>query len=119
MVYTWWIRCPEILTQLGRYGKSLHFLTAEQQIHAKRYRNTVHLSPVRLWRSCRKVALLIKFIVVWQIALRYQSEQAAVADRCRNVIELAVLFPGKSHKDQCVLFPGMHHDMVQLHALPP
>ncbi len=107
------IRNPQVLADLRSHRQALQLLAHKELVHAKGHGAALIVHPLHLPASRLKMPCLIKFPVIRQAVLWHNAEQMASCDRRRRIVELSSLFPGKPHKKQPVLLPGMKNNLVQ------
>ena len=59
------------------------------------------------------MSLFIKFIIIWKISFWDKSEQMTVANHRSHIIKLAILFPRKPYKNECLFSLRKLHDLLQ------
>ena len=60
------------------------------------------------------MAPLVELRVVWNPDFRHQAQDTAVLDGCRHIVELIVILPRKSHKNQHIASGSKGRKSLQL-----
>ena len=92
---------PEVLADLGRHHELGELQAREEQVGAKEHvLLATHGDEERLCRAGDEVAPLVELVVVGDVGLGDNSEDGAVRDSRRAVVELAARAHGHAHEQQ-------------------